>query len=150
MTGPSGGTYLPSGLPRPARSPDAVDAPYWDGARSHRLLVQVCGSCGTARWPPEEICSVCHSFEWQWLESSGAATIVSWTRVWHPVHPALQGHGPNVVVVVELDDFPVTMVGNLLGDPSQDVEIGEHVDVEFEDHLEDDFTLVQWRRRLAT
>jgi hypothetical protein len=42
------------------------------------------------------------------------------------------------------------MVGNLLGDPSQDVEIGQPVDVEFEDHPEDDFTLVQWRRRLVT
>jgi uncharacterized OB-fold protein len=36
------------------------------------------------------------------------------------------------------------MVGNLLGDPRQDVKIGDEVEVAWEDHGE--VTLVQWRR----
>jgi uncharacterized OB-fold protein len=109
-------------------------------------MVQLCGQCGAAQWPPEEICSACHSFDRRWAEASGAGTIVSWTRIWHPVHPALQRHGPYIVVVVQLDDFPVMMVGNLLGDPLQEVEIGARAQVCFEDQPEADYTLVQWER----
>ena len=39
----------------------------------------------------------------------------------------------------------IRMVGNLLGDPLQEVEIGAPVSVVFEDREGDpDFTLVQW------
>ena len=39
------------------------------------------------------------------------------------------------------------MVGNLLGDPQQEVVIGSKVEAVFEDHNDADppFTLVQWR-----
>jgi hypothetical protein len=51
-------------------------------------------------------------------------------------------------VLVELPDYGnIRMVGNLLGDPHQEVEIGAAVEAVFEPH--DDasppFTLVQWR-----
>jgi uncharacterized OB-fold protein len=36
------------------------------------------------------------------------------------------------------------MVGNLLGDPQQNVQIGDEVEVVWEDH--EDVTLAQWRR----
>jgi hypothetical protein len=36
------------------------------------------------------------------------------------------------------------MVGNLLGDPQQDVKIGDAVSVAWEDH--EDVTLVQWQQ----
>ena len=65
------------------------------------------------------------------------------------MHPALKDHGPYIVVLVELPDAgPVRMIGNLLGDPTQEVPIGAPVEAVFEPH--DDatppFTLVQWRR----
>ncbi len=64
------------------------------------------------------------------------------------MHPALEDHGPYVVVLVELPEAgDVRMVGNLLGDPQQDVQIGARGRGVFEPH--DDaappFTLVQWR-----
>jgi uncharacterized OB-fold protein len=108
-------------------------------------MVQVCTQCGAAQWPPEEMCSACQSFDRRWVEASGAGTITSWTRIWHPVHPALQGYGPYIVVVVELDDYPVMMVGNLIGDPRQAVDIGAPVHACFEDQSDGDYTLIQWR-----
>jgi uncharacterized OB-fold protein len=146
MTSVSGRTYLPEGLPAPAISPDALDAPYWEGAKAHRLVVQSCTACGQVQWPPEEICAACHAFALRWIAAEGSATIASWSRIWHPVHPALQGHGPYLVVVVTLTDHPVAMVGNLLGDPLQPVEIGERVRVVFEDQPSRNVTLVQWQR----
>lgn len=146
MTSVTGQKYLPEGLPAPAISPSALDAPYWEGARAHHLMVQICGNCSHAQWPPEEICSECHAFDLRWVEAQGTGTISSWSRIWHPVHPALQGHGPYIVVVVELSDLPVYMVGNLLDDPLQSVEIGANVRAVFEDQPTGDFTLVQWEQ----
>jgi len=74
--------------------------------------------------------------------------LYSHERVWHPVHPALAGQGPFVVALVALpqaDD--VRLVGNLLGDPMQPLEIGTPVEGVFEHHGEGDqgFSLLQWR-----
>ena len=66
-------------------------------------------------------------------------------RVWHPVHKALKDRVPYLIVLVELPDAGnVRMVGNLLGDPQQDVKIGDAVSAAWEDH--EDVTLVQWQR----
>ena len=136
--------YLPAGLTGPEISD--VDRPFWEAARDRRLLVQSCGACGKAQWPPEEICSQCHAVDRQWVEASGRATVFSWTRCWYAVHPSLQARLPYIVVVVKLDDFPVIMIGNLLGEAGQVVEIGMPAEVVFEDHA-DAQTLVQWRLR---
>ena len=100
------------------------------GRRTRRgeLLVQRCKGCGTFQWGPEWICHKCLSFDMDWHKVSGKGRIYSWERPWHPVHPALKGHGPYIVVLVELPDAGnVRMLGNLLGDPQQDVTIGADV-----------------------
>jgi uncharacterized OB-fold protein len=64
------------------------------------------------------------------------------------VHPALKDHGPYIVVLVELPHAGnIRMVGNLLGDPRQEIEIGADVEAVFEHHKDAKmpFTLVQWR-----
>lgn len=143
----SDAAYLPSGVPAPA--PDGLDAPYWEGAAENRLMVQQCDACGRHRWGPEWICHACHAFDTSWVEVEPHARIYSWERVWHPVHPALSEAGPYVVVSVELPQAgDVRMVGNLLGDPLEPVEIGADVETVFEHHHDTDppYTLVQWRR----
>lgn len=69
-------------------------------------------------------------------------------RPHHPVHPALTGHRPYTIVLVELPDADgVRMVGNLLCGPTDPVAIGAEVEAVFEPHDEADppYTLVQWR-----
>jgi uncharacterized OB-fold protein len=139
-------TYLPPALPVPRPSVDGLDTPYWEAARRHELLVQRCNACGTWQWGPEWICHTCHSFDVGWAPVEGRGRIYSWERVWHPVHPALKDACPYLVVLVELPEAGnVRMVGNLLGDPLLSVAIGAEVEAVFEDHPEDEFTLVQWR-----
>lgn len=75
--------------------------------------------------------------------------IYSYERVWHPVHRALEGFGPYIVVLVELPHADgVRLVGNLLGDAQQSVDIGQPVRAVFEHHddAEPNFTLLQWAR----
>ncbi len=140
--------YLAPGLAAPRAARDGLDAPYWSGTREHRLSVQRCESCSTFQWGPEWMCHNCQSLEVGWTDIAGRGLIYSWQRPHHPVHPALKQQGPYVVVLVELPDAGgIRMVGNLLGDPLQEVEIGAEVEAVFEDHddAEPPFTLVQWR-----
>jgi len=135
---------LPEGLPAPAPAPDGLDRPYWEAARRHRLVAQRCNACGAWQWSPEWICHACHSFEVGWADVPGPGRIFSWQRVWHPVHPALVGAVPYVVLLVELPGAGgIRMIGNRVGDPKAKVEIGAEVEPVFEDH--GDYTLVQWR-----
>jgi len=141
--------YLAEGLPQPVPSPDGLDAPYWQGLREEKILLQHCASCGNWQWGPEWICHHCHSDAIGFAEVSGEGRIYSYERVWHPVHPALKDQGPYVVVLVELPAAGnVRVVGNLLGDPQAEVLIGSAVQAVFEHHAEADpaFTLLQWQR----
>ena len=140
-------TCLPEGLPAPAPLPDGLDARYWEGAQRHELWLQRC-ACGAWQWGPEWICHRCLAFDPGWERVSGHGRIYSWERVWHPVHPALGDAVPYVVVLVALPDADeVRMIGNLVGDPLQPVEIGAPVEALFEDHGEGEppYTLVQWQ-----
>lgn len=141
-------TYLPAGLPVPVPEADRVDAPYWSGLREGRLRIQQCSACGTWVYTPEWICHHCRSFELAWRDVVPRGRIHSWQRVWHPVRKALEGHGPYLIVLVELPQAPgVRLVGNLLGDPAQEVQIGSEVTGVFEPHDDADppYTLLQWR-----
>ena len=63
------------------------------------------------------------------------------------MHDALKDHGPYIVVLVELPDAGnVRMIGNLLGDPAQEVTIGAKVKAVIERHDGDQpYALVQWQ-----
>jgi len=140
--------YLPVGLPIPVAEPDALSAPYWSGLRDNRLLVQRCEHCRTWQFGPEWLCHRCHALDPEWTEVEPRGRIFSWERVWHPSHASLKSHGPYVAVLVELPHAGgVRMVGNLLGDPMQEVVIGTDVEGVFEHHSESDppYSLLQWR-----
>ena len=140
--------YLPEGLPSPSAGPDGLTAPYWEGTRQGKLRIQKCNGCGALQWGPEWICHRCHSFDLGWEEIKGKGRIYSYERPHHPVHSALTGHGPYIAVLVELPDYGnIRMVGNLLGDPLQNVPIGGAVEAVFEPHETaiPPYTLVQWR-----
>ena len=87
-------SYLPSGLPIPVPENDGLDKPYWDATRKGELVCSAAKACGTFQWGPEWICHKCLSFDMGWHKVSGKGSIYSWERPWHPVHPALKGHGP--------------------------------------------------------
>jgi uncharacterized OB-fold protein len=143
-------SYLAAGLPTPAPESDGLDKPYWEATRRGELMVQRCNACKTWQWGPEWICHKCHSFDIGWIKVDPTGRIFSWERPWHPVHPALKEQGPYIVVLVELPQAGnIRMLGNLLGDPKQEVRIGAAVAAVFEPHdqAKPPFTLVQWRYR---
>lgn len=141
-------SYLNPGLPVPVPSPDGLDAPFWEAAACDVLMLQRCKDCGGYQWGPEWVCHHCHSENVTFVEIPPRGKIYSYERVWHPVHPALNEQGPYLIVLVEFPDHDnARMVGNLLGDPEQDVVIGADVEAVFEHHNDQDpsYTLVQWK-----
>ena len=141
-------SYLPEGLPIPTPETDGLSAPYWNGLKEGVLTIQRCKSCGGWQWGPEWICHRCLSFDMGWEQVAPRGRIYSWERVWHPVHPALKGHGPYIVALVELPHAGnVRLIGNLLGDPQQTVTIGAEVEGVFEHHPQASpaYSLMHWR-----
>jgi uncharacterized OB-fold protein len=135
--------YLTDGLTIPDGTTAGPAASFWQSLRNHQLVIQQCKACGTAQNPAEYLCYACHSSQFEWITLAAAGHIFSWTRVWHPVHDLLTDRVPYVLVWVEIDhkDQP-RFLGNLLGDPMQEVRIGAPVEGVFEDHAEG--TLLQW------
>jgi uncharacterized OB-fold protein len=145
---PTSPAYLPAGLPIPVAEPDGLSAPYWSGLREGRLRVQRCAGCGSWQFGPEWLCHRCHRMDPDWIDVAPHGLIYSWERVWHASHAALKGHGPYLAVLVELPHAgSVRMVGNLLGDPLQEVVIGARVEGRFEHHADaaTPYSLLQWR-----
>jgi uncharacterized OB-fold protein len=148
MSKTTSSSYLPSGLPIPVAEPDGLSAPYWTSLCHNRLLVQHCSHCQTWQFGPEWLCHCCHAFDPEWTEVAPRGRIFSWERVWHPSHVSLRDHGPYIAVLVELPHADgVRMVGNLLGDPMQEVIIGTDVEGVFEHHPNSDppYSLLHWR-----
>lgn len=140
--------YLNAGLPIPTPAPDGLDAAYWQGLQAGLLKIQRCDACERYQWGPEWICHRCHHDKLSFAEVETVGVVYSYERVWHPVHPALQEQGAYLVVLVELPHADgVRLVGNLLGDPMQEVTIGAAVQAKFEHHsdAEPAFTLLQWQ-----
>lgn len=142
--------YLPAGLPIPISEGDGLSEPFWSGLQEGRLRIQRCAHCQTWQFGPEWLCHHCLEFDPAWQDVEPVGKIYSWERVWHPSHEALKGHGPYIAVLVELPEAGnVRLVGNLLGDPLQDVVIGADVVGEFEHHPDANppYSLLQWRYR---
>lgn len=140
--------YLPPGLPIPIAESDGLSAPFWNGLHEGRLMVQRCQHCKTWQFGPEWLCHQCLQFDPGWQEVEARGRIYSWERVWHASHDALNGSPPYLAVLVELPDAGnVRIVGNLLGDPLQDVVIGAEVVGVFEHHprANPPFSLLQWQ-----
>jgi uncharacterized OB-fold protein len=123
---------------RPARSRDTDF--FWHGLKEHKLLLQKCSACGEMRHPPTPVCPTCHSFEIEYVESTGKGTVYTYTVHHYPPIPGFTA--PFAVVVVDLEEG-VRMVANL-DMPVDEVHIGQPVVVYFEDQP-DDWTVPVFR-----
>ena len=109
----------------------AETAPFWDGAKEGRLLVERCSDCGAESFPPRGICRVCRSRATSPVEVTGRGVVYSFTVNHQPWLPDLEV--PYAVVLVEFPAHPgVRVAGRLRGCPPGDVAIGAAVEVGFE------------------
>jgi uncharacterized OB-fold protein len=131
---------------RPLPLPDDDSAPYWEAASRGELCVQRCSACRVWRFPPRSRCPRCQSEITEWERVSGRGTVYSFVVAHAPVLPSFAARVPFAVVLVELDEDPqLRVVGNLLGVPVADVQLGVRVRVDFE-AVAGGIALPQWRK----
>ena len=131
---------------------DPDTAPFWQGSRAGKLLVQSCDDCARLRFPPHPFCAACRSPRVSWVEMSGRGRLWSYAIAHKPVLPAFDDVVPFPFIVVELEEDPrLRLPGNILAaegapinslDPSRLV-IGMQLRVTF-DRITDEVTLPRW------
>jgi hypothetical protein len=98
---------------------DPTTAPFWEGCREHRLVVQRCSACGAHQFYPRPFCLACEANDLAWVECSGHGTVYSVTVVRVPVTPELVP--PYALAIVEIEEGPrlltnIDEVGARIGD----------------------------------
>ncbi|MHB1712484.1 MAG: Zn-ribbon domain-containing OB-fold protein [Acidimicrobiales bacterium] len=113
-------------LCRPALVNTTTSAPFWDAARSGRLLLQHCVSCGHMQHYPRTLCTACWSEVLEWTVSAGVGSVWTCTVVHHPGHPAWRSETPYTLAIVELDEGP-RLLTNVVGVSPDRVMPGQRV-----------------------
>jgi uncharacterized OB-fold protein len=138
-----------SGDRRPRPAPDETSAPFWDGARDGRLVVQRCAACERYQYPPDVACVHCQATELVPTEVSGRGVLWSFAVVDRAFHAGFVEAVPYVVALVELDEQPgLRLVTNVVDASPDELEVGMAVRVTFE--ARGDVALPQFRPVGAT
>ena len=123
----------------------AVNRPYWEAAKEHRLRLQRCPRCDKSWYPFGPLCPECWSRDYEWAELSGRGKVTSWV-VFHQIYfEAFRDESPYPVIQVELEEGP-RLLSNLVGVKNEDIYIGMPVEVVFDD-VTDEVTLPKFRPR---
>jgi uncharacterized protein len=83
-----------------------INGPYWEGCRAGELRLQVCGACGTHRFPDSFVCPSCLSDRYTWQKASGRGTLWSWIVMHQRYFPAFADELPYNVAFVRLEEGP--------------------------------------------
>jgi uncharacterized protein len=118
-------------MPRPGPVPDEDSAPFWDGLREHKVLVQKCANCAQVRFPSMPGCPHCGSPAAERIAVSGAGRIYSWIVAHRPVGSLTEAEVPVAIATVELAEG-CRMLGRL--DPSVQPAVDLPVAPLFVDH----------------
>jgi uncharacterized OB-fold protein len=114
-----------------APRPDLESAAWWEGLRTHRVLLQHCRDCDQTRFPPMPRCPWCATTAFELVESTGRGIVYSFVTAHVAVSPGYVGPLPYSVATVELEEGP-----RLLGrvEPPAPLAIGDRVVSRFLDH----------------
>lgn len=104
--------------------------PYWKGAREGRLVLSRCSNCGVMPWMPRPFCPSHPQASVDWVETTGKATIYSFTTVMKG-EGAFKEAGPYVLAYVELEDGPRVLT-NIVTDDAESLTIGQRVRAVFD------------------
>lgn len=119
-------------ITRPIPIPDAISAPFFDGAREGKLMLQHCTACGMWSFPVRERCPHCFAAKLEWRAASGRGTLYTFAIMHQVMNPGFASHVPYNVSQIDLDEG-VRMVANVVGTPNEQLRIGMKLEAVFED-----------------
>jgi hypothetical protein len=124
-----------------------ANAPFWEGLKRHEFLVPKCMKCGAYNWVPYPACRECLSERQHWTKVSGQGRLYSFTIV-HRGPGAFTDDLPYVVAYAEFEEGfsgprPIMVMGNLKAASLDEIQIGQPIEVAYEDIAEHAVTM--WR-----
>ena len=108
---------------KPMPVPTEISAPFWEGLKAERLLIQQCNQCSHWVFYPRRHCPACFTHALAWREVSGGATLYSFTVTRIATLPDFADEMPQILAVVELDQG-VRINTNLVGLDEAEVKVG--------------------------
>jgi uncharacterized OB-fold protein len=132
---------------KPRPNIDYDSKPFWDGLKNNRFLLLRCKNCNEWYWPAA-FCRHCDPAPFlsgmDWQDASGKGTIFAFNIHHIAFDPSFTDELPYVYAMIELDEGP--MFGtNVVGCKPEEVSIGKRVEIIFEEHAEEGFTLPKAR-----
>ncbi len=121
---------------------NASNAPFWEAARRHELLVYRCRSCGSFPVPGGR-CTACDQSETEWIQASGRGTVYSFVVFRQAFHPAWAADVPYNAAYVKLEEGPLLLT-RIVGCGNDEIAVGQAVEVVFDD-VGPDVTLPEFR-----
>ncbi len=141
MTDPTTDATATHALPAPSPSVADDAAPFWDATAEHRLVLPRCTACSAHIWYPRGFCPECASFDIEWVEVPGTATVYSFS-IPRRGQGAYRDAAPYVLAYVELD-LPESaghvgepgprIITNIVDCEPESISIGDRVTVVFHD-----------------
>jgi hypothetical protein len=121
---------------------ESFEEGFWEAVKQKRLVFQRCKECGEFLHPPRPMCHKCHSYDLEWVESTGKGKIYSWVVFTREVHPLYRV--PFEVVLVEMEEKGVRFISNMAEGKPEDLYFGMPVEVVFVD-INDEWPLPMFR-----
>jgi len=108
---------------------ESFEEGFWQAIKQKRLVFQRCKKCKEFLHPPRPMCYKCHSYDLEWVESSGKGKIYSWVVFTREVHPLYRV--PFEVVLVDMEEKGVRLISNMAEGKPEDLYFGMPVEVVF-------------------
>lgn len=123
---------------KPIPEPDPLSKPFWDAAKTGKLVLPRCRDCNRVHWYPRWICPHCHSTDLEWIEASGKGRIHTFA-VQHRAFGGWAEETPFVTAYIDLQegDRMLTVLRGVDPTKPEEIKIDAPVQVEFEEASED-------------
>jgi len=117
---------------KPIPVPDEISAPFFDGAREGKLMLQHCAACEGWSFPVRERCPHCFAAKLEWRPASGRGTLYTFAIMHQVMNPGFASSVPYNVSQIDLEEG-VRMVSNVLGVANDALRIGMKLEMFFDD-----------------
>jgi uncharacterized OB-fold protein len=118
-------------ISKPTPIPDEISAPFFDGAREGKLMLQHCTACNEWSFPVRERCPHCFAAKLEWRQASGRGSLYTFTIMHQVMNPAFASAVPYNVSQIDLAEG-VRMTSNIIGIGNEALCIGMQLEVVFE------------------
>ena len=120
----------------PFPEPQTAEAKhFFDAAAQGRLELQRCADCARVWFYPRPACVACGAERYAWIVASGRGRVHSHSIVHRAPSPAFRERVPYAVALIDLEEGP-RMMANIVGDDALEAEIGDPLELLFEDRGE--------------